>query len=800
MDGDQYFGFYGYLQGTFFSNNNLLYSWSKVLGGSMFSTFAYYASSPFNLLLILFKNDLPLGVEIIALIKLLCISVCFCVFLNSCVEGYELEKGVFSTAYAFMGYVVFYVWNVSWLDGVAFLPLLAVGLKRIVLYRKNVLYTVILAIAIISNFYIGYMLCITSLLFYIAYCVLDFSRFKKSIVNYTVSSILAVGISMWLLLPAYLGIPQSRKLNYLSILNDFAYNFKPYEFVSMFYTGAVTLDESASNLPVVFFGIIQFVLVISYFINSKIKCKEKLVAGGLIAVLYFSFQINLINIIWHGFAFNAWYNYRYSFVFSFIMLSIAFRTLTNLPNRKMLAVAEILFVAITLMLFLVESDNVNVLNLIGDILLSLFGVVLISIYCYNELRYKNVFKYCFCMLMMLNIIYNCLYILDDEGEWGIYETSVSEYFAKKETFDELSKYYDSNSIVRIADYDVSGRCEAMLFNYAGTADYASTENTETLEFVRKLGISHAYLWGQYNANVPQSTDDLLGFKYILSKSEITNKELDLLEIYNGTYIYENMDALPLIFATDYLLDNDEAENYFELQNNFFKSFCATEENDMSVFEQARYDISKQNVDGETTVNITVYANTSDAVYMQLPEEDMTVQVDNGLGISEFDRSEYNDIYYIGRPSSEGIITVTLKCTGEIDESYIYIYQQNQKLLSECVELIKTKSDFDLNVISSSHLEFSVNSERDTIYTSTIPYTGYWNVYVDGNETSIFANGGQFLAFSVTAGQHLVKLVYYPRGFKEGILASILSIILLVISIIIKRLYVMKSKKVNVTWV
>ena len=32
-DGDQYFGFLGYLQSTFFTNNNLLYSWSNVLGG-----------------------------------------------------------------------------------------------------------------------------------------------------------------------------------------------------------------------------------------------------------------------------------------------------------------------------------------------------------------------------------------------------------------------------------------------------------------------------------------------------------------------------------------------------------------------------------------------------------------------------------------------------------------------------------------------------------------------------------------------------------------------------------------------
>lgn len=49
-DSDQYFGVLGYLQSTFFSNNNLLYSWNNVLGDNMIGTFVYYCASPFNLL------------------------------------------------------------------------------------------------------------------------------------------------------------------------------------------------------------------------------------------------------------------------------------------------------------------------------------------------------------------------------------------------------------------------------------------------------------------------------------------------------------------------------------------------------------------------------------------------------------------------------------------------------------------------------------------------------------------------------------------------------------------------------
>lgn len=81
-DGDQYFAYYGYLQRSFFSKSDLIYSWSKVLGGQMLNTYAYYASSPFNLLLVFFRSDLNLGVLFIAFLRTVLTSLSFCSLLN----------------------------------------------------------------------------------------------------------------------------------------------------------------------------------------------------------------------------------------------------------------------------------------------------------------------------------------------------------------------------------------------------------------------------------------------------------------------------------------------------------------------------------------------------------------------------------------------------------------------------------------------------------------------------------------------------------------------------------------------
>ena len=94
MDGDQYFGFYSYLASTFYSSSNLLYSWSMSLGDGMLSTYAYYAASPFNLLLFFFKNNLILGMEVIDFLIVLLIPTCFYCF-DLFDQEYAIKKGVF---------------------------------------------------------------------------------------------------------------------------------------------------------------------------------------------------------------------------------------------------------------------------------------------------------------------------------------------------------------------------------------------------------------------------------------------------------------------------------------------------------------------------------------------------------------------------------------------------------------------------------------------------------------------------------------------------------------------------------
>ena len=52
----------------------------------------------------------------------------------------------------------------------------------------------------------------------------------------------------------------------------------------------------------------------------------------MLGVLYMSFNINVLNYIWHGFHFPNDLPYRFSFMYSFILLTMAYKAFIRLKE------------------------------------------------------------------------------------------------------------------------------------------------------------------------------------------------------------------------------------------------------------------------------------------------------------------------------------------------------------------------------------------------------------------------------------------------------------------------------------
>ena len=773
-DGDQYFGFLGYLQSTFFTNNNLLYSWSNVLGGGMIGTLAYYCASPFNLLTIFFRENLVLGYHFIFAVKFITAAVCFSVMLKHLfINADEKTILLFSVSYPFMGYMAYYAWNQSWMDGVIVLPVMLLGIWKLIKQERPLLYILSLAFILLSNYYIGFMLCITSVLLFLCTLVLTRAAFDKKTaricISYVISSVMAAALSAILLIPTLYSLPEGREKSVLELFRDMHYLCRPLDTFSMLYTHPLENMNYGNNYPIIYIGIVQFVLVVQFFLNKGIPKLYKTVAGGLLFVFLLSFSNSTLNRIWHGTSVNVWFNYRYSFVASFILELIAFYSFLHAREaKKHLLSCWGIIMGITVLIMNSSKGNVNVRTLFLDLTLICMFLLLMYMYCKGTAR-----RICFMIIgviMMGNLIGNAYLTLKNNLD------NVDGYIKNMSAEKEVVEIIDDHGFYRRGSTLISGRCYAMLAGFSGVQNYASTENLDTLRTCDRLGVEQEWWWCRYNNHIPLSTDALLGMKYIvtapahkseyyISKGQIPDKDL---------YVLENKNALPIIFPVEGRFQSGETPyNKFEYINNCWNSISSEGGN---IFHKIDADIKSEPSGSGRDIHIKFSAYDNNPVYAFVPEGNRS------LDVQEY--SKYQDVFYIGKypPGEQREIIIHADNSYQGDDE-IVLYSEDQEILNHKASGV-IEDNLWIEKKSSSHLNLLYQTKEEIILSSTIPFESGWHVYIDGKEVETYRNMDSFLAFGCPAGSHEIELIYWPRHFRMGAMISGISILMVIIMEII----------------
>ena len=323
----QYVNFLQYFRNVFLEDGSIIYSLSKSIGGEMYGLFAYYLISPFNFITLFFqKGNMTFVFDIILILKVATSSLTFTYYLNRRKKA-DFTNLIFAIMYSFSAYVVTYGFNIMWLDAVILLPLVVAGIDDIVHSKKNILYIISLSLTLITNYYVGFMVCIFSLMYFIYKILIgDLENKKEALTKigiFIISSICAALIAGVILVPVFIGLQDGRA--------DFSFselsldkNFNIENLMSKFATNSFDLEEiKNSAMPPVFCGILANVLTLSYFFNGKIKIREKILSLLLLILFIISFYIKGINLLWSMGNIPAWYIYRYAFCFSFMYITFA---------------------------------------------------------------------------------------------------------------------------------------------------------------------------------------------------------------------------------------------------------------------------------------------------------------------------------------------------------------------------------------------------------------------------------------------------------------------------------------------
>ncbi|MCD7885126.1 MAG: YfhO family protein [Lachnospiraceae bacterium] len=197
----QYLPFYTDFHEKLVDSESFLYSFSGGLGYNFWSTYAYYLASPLNFLMAFIPTaNVCDFMDLMILVKIALCGGCFTWYIHKHDEerfSYQASKSeqaggtaetarggaersgrlpgthlntlpvVFGMMYALSNFVIGYYFNLMWLDSIAMLPLVMYGIEQIVKGGKGKFYCLALFYGLWCNYYIGFMLCLFSCLYFL---------------------------------------------------------------------------------------------------------------------------------------------------------------------------------------------------------------------------------------------------------------------------------------------------------------------------------------------------------------------------------------------------------------------------------------------------------------------------------------------------------------------------------------------------------------------------------------------------------------------------------------------------------
>ncbi len=174
----QYGPLYAEVYDRLTEGGSLVYSWTSGLGASFLGNFFNYCSSPFALvMLICGHKNMPEAIAIMIMLKEMLAAATFTYYINKSNKCAKKEAIIFGLLYAFCGYFVAFSWNIMWFDSFAVFPLVMLGIERIIQHNKPLTYIVAMTYTMITNYYMAYMICIFSVMYFLYYY---FGRYELS--------------------------------------------------------------------------------------------------------------------------------------------------------------------------------------------------------------------------------------------------------------------------------------------------------------------------------------------------------------------------------------------------------------------------------------------------------------------------------------------------------------------------------------------------------------------------------------------------------------------------------------------
>lgn len=797
---DQITAFYYHFYDVFKGNQSLLVDFTSGGGVNFLGIMAYYILSPLSFLVLLVKRtDIYLVVSIIIALKILCSSLtCLYAIRTFYKKLPPLLSILLAIVYAFSGYSLMMYQITPWIDAMYMLPLIVIGLKKVLDLEKPTFYIIVLALSLIFSFYVTIMIIIFIFLASFIYLLVykeEKEQRKKGILALGISTTISLAISAFIIVPSYLQISVSSRMgfNLNSLLNS--------------KTGPIT-----DKVSMFLFGGIMYVGLLLLFKNFKENRKFISFYIPTLLTVLIPVLIEPINKIWH-YGSYAFFPYRFGFITMFILILGACHGFQNfksiegptINNNKIISIILTVMIAISTFIIMyvnyhdfqtaIETLTISINhNLLFILVLSTIASI---IGCFVVLllnKKLNTFSIVLIgIITLMHITINTSVYLGMDYEQ---RTLMSQY----EELGILSQNHDEKDYYRIKNEATNMIMNSgMVTGYHTLDHFTSLTNRNNLESLKKMGYSSMWV-KTYSKGGNLFLDAILANKYIMTRDKITSEYYTLLDTYGDLKLY-SLKKEPsygyLITKNDTIFDK---RNSFEISNSLYKSITGLQENifdiineldlyNIKVSQIGKYNYyEKVDSDGYSYLEKEIVIGKKKTLYLEIAKsltynenydmyEKFNIYINDKLYTQNAFSEKDNGVLNLGTYENE-TVNIKIELVDDVELSTLSIGIMDNDTYENFIENKKINTEV---IYHRNKIQVKVQTEEEKILLLPISYNKGYRATNNHQEVEIIKVYDNFIGIKLDKGENNIQISFMPKGL---MICSVIGIIAFLIMILI----------------
>ncbi len=820
------------------------WDWNIGLGQNTLTTYGYYVvGDPFVYLGLLFpKGSEELAFYFIMFVRIWAVGASFLLYARKMALSHRSALAS-SLMYAFSHYVIYnVVRHPFFIHPMIFFPLLCLGIEKVFRKESGVLFSLMVAISAVSNFYFFYML--TWMIF--LYALLRYKSavqaegwltFFKWFAYFVGLYLIGLLISAAIFVPLVHGFLNASRSASLPPISLLVYPLQYYGLLLVNSITPGTIYWTVGGLSVV--GVLTLP-----FLTKRRQQRPTLFWGLMIigVMLLFPFFGSLMN------GMSGPYN-RFTFVLPFYLALATAYFINHFHEMKETDLTWIrrLLLAFSVFYLVISVMTSEFIFYLTPVVIGWIFYSLIQARVTQKVSMKK-FQQFLIGLIAFNMIINALNFYLPHGKYAMSETedygTIDEAYA--EVFEGAEKNLPEDEWYRIgvSSKDNNVRNQYAYIDRPGTNSYASLTNGAVADFAQMLETSQYQIIQPLRNGIDDRrvANQALGVKYILTDKANANylppdytMNTELSDEATDTLVAETAHEAPFAYVETNSISRTEAEQLHPLQRESLLANTVILEDEAKELQAPAEIPSLQTHAGKWTagegLNLEdkVKLNESMEVHVEDKNSQMTLTLDQPEELLDQEVFIYFEgINYQPPATSPGVQASTAfrlnvdynnqeKTVLQSDQYTFSSYFKRENILLHLNEVDETEEELVVEFEDPGHYSFenvsvvsrpldeeqiareaqeknaqalnietfnhqqiagTVDVAEDGMLVTNIPYSAAWQAIVDGQSVPTEKVNVGFIGIPLAAGEHTVEFNYHTPFLKLGVVLTGVGLLLL----------------------